>query len=150
MRELWETWQTARQTAQRFWTRLSWGASPAYPWNLSLPGTSEGSLKRCATRRGPPFLKVGAALIPHSCDDHPENSFYFLRCVTFSLFFFTSLVCVCSTRTNDACRHKCLDIFEPNVGRKRKINEIFLGGGLEPGGRVWGSQVLERDYHKDG
>lgn len=43
--------------------------------------------------------------------------------------FFSSLVCVCSTRTNDACRHKYFDIFEPNVGRKRKINEIFWGPG---------------------
>lgn len=46
----------------------------------------------------------------------------------FLFSFFPSLVCVCSTRTNDACRHKCFDIFEPNVGRKRKINEIFWGG----------------------
>lgn len=59
--------------------RLSWGASPAYLWNLSHPGTSGGSLKRCATRRGPPFLKVGVALIPPSCGDHPENSFHFRR-----------------------------------------------------------------------
>lgn len=102
MRELWETWQKAKQTALRFWTRLSWGASPACPWNLSLPGTSEGSLKRCATRRGPPFLKVGVSLIAHSCDDHPQNSFYFLRRVTLRKNAFFFFICVYTTCENGA------------------------------------------------
>lgn len=131
MRELWETWQRARQTALRFWTRLSWGASPAYLWSLSHPGTSEGSLKRCAKRRGPPFLKVGVTLIPHSCDDHPENSFYFLRCVTLwkNAFFFH----LCLYHTHKWCmRHRCFDIlyFSQMLGRK-KNNETLGAWGWE-------------------
>lgn len=46
--------------------------------------------------------------------------------------------------------HKCFDIFVPNdMGRGKKLMGD-IGAAWAPWGRVWGSQVFESDYHKDG